>query len=125
MARAQFRDTVMLRGPAGLVAVPPGMTASAALFDVGTSNPISDVIYAGESGAGTLPNPFATGDNGLVNFWTTGERELDIVASCPGFINTRTTVATDAPGQGAADVPLRTYIQHIMSQLDPGGPPAP
>jgi hypothetical protein len=125
--RAQFRDTVLLLGAGGTLVVPPA-GAQVAVYDVGTSNPIADVLYADASSSATLPNPMFTEDNGLVDFWTLEEREIDLVVTCPGYQPQRVTVTTDAAGGGGGageDIALRTYVQHIMGVLDPSGPPAP
>ena len=62
MPRAQFRDTVMLRGTKNVLTVPPPTTpATVTLFDTGTSNPISDTIYADSSSPATLPSRVGAG----------------------------------------------------------------
>jgi hypothetical protein len=100
MARAQFRDTVLLRTANGVVVLPPA-GATAALYDVATNTPITDTIYADESGSDTLANPLVLGNDGLINIWTSAERELDVVVSAAGFITSRITVTTDSAVSGA------------------------
>jgi hypothetical protein len=99
MPRAQFRDTVLLRTANGLVGIPPS-GATAAVYDVGTSVPIADTLYADESGSATLTNPVKVGADGLVVFWTAAELELDVVISAAGYSTVRTTVTTDAASSG-------------------------
>jgi len=97
MSRAQFRDQVMLRWANGALGVPSAASApTAALYDVGTSNPISEPIYADESSATLLPNPIVLGTDGLIDFWLVAERELDVVVSALGYTSMRNTVMTDA-----------------------------
>lgn len=93
--RAQFRDTVMLRTSNGLLAVPPVGTL-VAVYDVDTSVPITDTIYANDSGPATLPNPMPTGADGLIDFWLDYERQFDVEVSAPGFQTLRTTATSDA-----------------------------
>ena len=129
--RAQFRDTVMLRYPNGGLGVPPGATVN--LYDVGTTSPIVGTIWADASGTATLPNPMPTGNDGAIDFWLDMERELDVVVSCGGYDTVRVTVTTDSASGGdgqwpmaaGVDSALRTYVQHIMGQIDPTGPPPP
>ena len=129
--RAQFRDTVMLRSPNGGLGVPPG--AQVSLYDVGTSSPIVGTIWADASSTATLPNPMPTGDDGAIDFWLDVERELDVVVTCSGYEPVRVTVTTDSASGGGGggsgttgvDSALRTYVQHIMGQIDPTGPPPP
>jgi hypothetical protein len=101
--RAQFRDTVMLRHPNGVLGTPP--PASAAIYDVGTSVPISGPIYADGDSPATLPNPMPTSADGTVTFWLDAERELDVVVSCPNFTPVRTTVTADAAAEPALPGP--------------------
>lgn len=112
MPRAQFRDTVMLRNGNGMLTLPPG-PAVASFYDVGTSNLITDTIYADDSSPTTLPNPITLGIDGLVDIWTDLERELDVEVSYTGFISSRTTVTTD----GATTV--------TTGPIGPQGPPGP
>ena len=101
MARAQFRDTVQLRWPNGAVGMPPSTaTATAALYNVGTSTPIADTVYADNTSGTTLPNPLMVGADGLVNFWLASERELDLYVTCAGYTPVRTTVTTDGATSG-------------------------
>jgi|SRR5215471_17776135 len=94
MPRAQFRDVVMMRGASGVLMVaPPG--ASVALYDIGTSNPIAEAIYAAEGGSQVLSNPLYPSVDGAIEFWLAEERELDLVASCPGLTTVRATITTD------------------------------
>jgi hypothetical protein len=93
MARAQFRDVIMVRGTGGTFLVPPSGT-SVALYDVGTSTPISDVISS-SSGA-VLPNPLTLGTDGQLEFWLPSERELDLVVSATNYTPVRSTVTVDA-----------------------------
>jgi hypothetical protein len=120
--RAQFRDTVLLRSSIGALSVAGG-SALVALYDVGTSSPIGEVIYAAASGAGTLNNPVVTDPDGTLNFWLAEERELDVVVSCPGFRSVRVTVTSDSAGN-AIDFALRNYVGYVMGSIDPGGTPA-
>jgi len=123
--RAQFRDTVLLRWPSGGLNVAPAPAGvSVALYDVGTSNPISEPIYVDESTPATLTNPLSTDASGSILFWLAGERLLDLVVRCPGFSDVRTTITTDSAGS-AIDSGVRTYVQHIMGVIDPGGAPSP
>jgi hypothetical protein len=114
MPRAQFRDTLMLRGPGpppnALTAPPLGVTATASLYDVGTSNPISEPIYADNSSATTLSNPVTLNADGALTFWLAEERELDLVVSCPGYTPQRTTVTTDGVTANAATIPLNQNL---------------
>lgn len=63
MSRPQARDVVIdnTGTPVGSVTV--------SVFDVGTTNPVSDTIYSGESGSATLANPFTSAVNGEVEFY--------------------------------------------------------
>lgn len=99
MARAQFRDTVMLRTANGVLTLPPA-GASAAFYNVGSSTPISDTIYADDASSATLTNPLALDDDGLINIWTSAERELDVVVSAAGYVTARVTVTTDSATSG-------------------------
>jgi len=95
MTRAQFRDTVMVRGPTGMVGIAP-ITATASLCDVGTLTLIAESIYANESGTQLLPNPVPVSVDGSLDFWLAAERELDLVVTCPGYIDVRVTVTADS-----------------------------
>ena len=123
--RAQFRDTVFIRWPSGGLSVPPTPAGvQAALYDVGTINPISEPIYAAESGPDLLPNPLPADNSGTILFWLQNERMLDVVITCPGYSTVRHTISTDSAG-AAIDSAVRTYVGHIMGVIDPGGAPAP
>jgi hypothetical protein len=98
MGRAMFRDTILVKSPNGLLSVPN--TASVSVYDVGTSNPISDTLYADDSSGTTLANPLAIGADGTFQFWTLTEREMDVVVTTSGYQPVRTTVMTDAAGWG-------------------------
>jgi len=151
VTRAQFRDTVMMRGSNGtLMSAPAG--ASVSLFDVGTTTRINEKIYADDSSGTLLSNPLTPAPDGTINFWLDEERELDVEVACFGFATVRVTVTTDGPvgvvagpagpqgpqgipgpvgpagpagPAGAVDHDLRVYVQHIMSIIDPSGPPPP
>jgi|SRR5215471_15087130 len=123
MARAQYRESVLLQASNGAL-TSAGGGALATIYDVGTSNPISDVLYADPSSQTRLTNPFATGPDGSVNFWLASERQIDVVVSCPGYGPVRVTVTADSAGN-AIDSSLRTYVGHVMGVIDPGGAPAP
>jgi len=143
-ARAQFRDTVLLRASDGTLDVGAG-SALVTLYDVDTTMPIAEPIYVDQSGLETLPNPFASGLDGSITFWTAEEREIDLHVQCPGFSTLVVTITTDAaigfltgpqgpegpagppgtPGASGSDHDLRVYVQHVMSVLDPTGPPPP
>jgi hypothetical protein len=99
VARAQFRDTIALRGTNGMLLVPPPGMATAAVYDVGTSNPVGEPIYADDSTTATLANPIPVGSDGLLNFWLAEERELDLLVQASGFASVRTTVTTDSSMQ--------------------------
>jgi hypothetical protein len=94
MPRAQFRDSVMLRWANGLVGVPA--VGNASLFEIGTTTPIADTIYADISSPTTLPNPLPVAEDGTVEFWLDTERDLDLVINSPGYTSERRTIATDA-----------------------------
>lgn len=100
MPRAQFRDTVLLRTPNGTVLVP--QSSSAAVYDVGTSSPITDTLYADNLSGTTLANPIAIGADGAIAFWTLLERELDVVVSTSGYAAVRITSLTKAALNTAA-----------------------
>ena len=121
--RAQFRDTILLRASNGALSVAGG-SALAALYDVGTSSPIGDTIYADASSPATLSNPLVSDADGTLNFWLAAERQLDVVVSCPTYAPVRVTVTTDSAGN-AVDSALRTYVGHVMGVIDPGGAPQP
>lgn len=93
-SRAMFRDTVLLRSPTGTLFVP--QSSSVAVYDVGTSNPVTDTLYFDSLNPTTLPNPIPIGADGAIQFWTTTERTLDVVVSTAGYVPVRTTVMTDA-----------------------------
>src|SRR5215831_19842543 len=99
MPRAQFRDTALLRGGSGGLIVAP-TSATVAVYDTGTSTPISELLYADSSSGTTLPNPIPMGPDGLITFWTAAERGLDVVVSATGYSSVRTTVTTDAATSG-------------------------
>jgi len=90
--RAQFRDTVLLKTPNGTVIVP--LSSSAAVYDVGTTNPIVDTLYADHASGVLLPNPIPVGSDGAIQFWTLNQRELDVVVTTPGYLPVRTTGVT-------------------------------
>jgi hypothetical protein len=121
--RAQFRDTVMLRSSVGALSVASG-SGLAALYDVGTTNPISETIYADPTSTATQNNPIVTDRDGTINFWLAEERQLDVVVSVPGYNSVRFTVTTDSVGN-AIDSALRTYVSHVMGSIDPGNAPQP
>lgn len=87
----------MIRGIGGILTVPPYAT-SVMLYDVGTSTPIGETIYADDSSGTTLSNPLVPDSDGLINFWLAEERELDVVVSCAGFSPSRQTITTDGIG---------------------------
>lgn len=47
------------------------------LYDPGTSNLITDTVWADNAGAMALPNPFIS-SNGIINFYLTSPRRLDV-----------------------------------------------
>ena len=97
MPRALYQNTILLRWANGSVGVPPPNTQpTAALVEIGTSNPIAETIWADSSSATTLPNPIPLGPDGLLDFWLGEERMLDVVVSAIGYTSVRTTVMTDA-----------------------------
>jgi hypothetical protein len=92
VARALFRDTVLLRTPNASIVVP--LSSSAAVYDVGTSNPVTDTLYADDSSTILLPNPIPIASDGGIVFWTLNERECDVVVTTPGYQPVRSTVVT-------------------------------
>jgi hypothetical protein len=123
--RAQFRDTVMLRWPSGGLTIAPQPAGVVGhVYDVGTVNPISEPIYADASSPTTLANPVPLDATGTIDFWLAEERQIDLVVTGPGFSQVRVTTTTDSAGS-AIDSAVRTYVQRIMSVLDPSGPPPP
>jgi hypothetical protein len=99
----------MLRAVNGLLVAPsPANGAKAALYEVGTSTPIYDTIYADDSSGALLGNPLIPGTDGTINFWLAEERELDVQVTAPGYATVRTTVTTDG-----------------VTQAGPAGPPGP
>jgi len=77
-------------------------SASAAIYDVGTTNPITDTLYADHSSGITLSNPIPIGADGAIQFWTTLEREMDVVVTTPGYASVRATGLTHAALNTAA-----------------------
>ena len=121
MPRAQFRDVVVMRGTSGVLMVaPPG--TSVALYDIGTSNPIAEAIYAAEGGSQMLPNPLYPSVDGSIEFWLAEERELDLVASCPGLTTVRATVTTDGISPVGAGVVGPPGAQGPQGPVGPQGP---
>ena len=93
-SRAQFRDTLLLRSSNGVVMVP--REGSASVYDVGTSTPIADVLYADVEGDATLVNPVPVSSDGSIVFWLTHERVFDLVVSVPGYAVARVTTQSDS-----------------------------
>jgi hypothetical protein len=52
--------------------------ASVYLYDVGTTNPIGQIIYTTAAGVGTYTNPLTTNANGEVDFWLESGARIDI-----------------------------------------------
>jgi len=84
----------MLLSSSGLV-VPPASGGSAAVYDPGTTSPISETIYADSTSASTLANPLTPGADGLINFWLAEEREFDVLVSYSGYAALRVNVTSD------------------------------
>ena len=91
------------------------------------------VLLASAQIVPTMGDEVPTGDDGAIDFWLDVERELDVVVTCSGYEPVRVTVTTDSASGGGGggsgttgvDSALRTYVQHIMGQIDPTGPPPP
>ena len=96
MPRAQFRDTIMLRAGNNQLLVPPAAATTVWLYEVGTVTPLLSTIYADDSSTTTLGQPLQPGDDGMLEFWTDIERELDISVSCPGYLTVTATTTTDS-----------------------------
>lgn len=89
MARAHFVDSI-LWNDTGVARVLSGATAH--VYDVGTSTPISDTLYAAATGVDTLSNPLTADDNGKIEFYLENDRRVDLVISKTGYTSVRRTV---------------------------------
>jgi hypothetical protein len=115
---AQFRDTVMLRSRTGVVGLPPS-GALAYVYDVGTSDFVSDTMFSNSSGGQTLPNPMPVGSDGLIELWVPDEREMDIVVAAPGYSIVRATVTADSAS------PVKIGPDGVPGNDGPAGPEGP
>src|SRR5258706_14565311 len=85
--RAHCRGTVL--GLAAGNALNPLPGAQVALYDVGTTTPITDLISAGPTGSTTLANPVPTDGQGNYEFWLEKGRLLDLFQTYPGLSSLR------------------------------------
>jgi hypothetical protein len=114
LARAQFRDTIALRGPAGVLSVPPPAGNSVWILDVGTANPITEPIYADDSSSQTLSNPLTAAPDGSLVFWLGAEREFDLVVSAPGYVTMRVTATSDSAAGASSIFTNPTFLGTVF-----------
>src|SRR5262245_13616713 len=84
MARSLFRDTIALRGPAGLIP----LSGAAARFyypDGGALTPIAFPLYPDATSATPLPVPFTTGVKGELEVWSDDPCRVRVIVSKTGY----------------------------------------
>lgn len=89
-ARARFYDVAV--DPAGR----PIRDIAAAVYQTGTTTPISATIYAAATGSTTLSNPITANDQGEVEFYLIDPATVDIAWSKAGWTSETHTVAVVA-----------------------------
>ena len=96
MARAHYFTSLAGR-LSDTVSLAPLTGALVNVYQEGTSTPITETLYSGASGAGTLANPLTAGVDGFTEFWLEKEKRLDIVIVATGFASKRVTIEAQQP----------------------------
>lgn len=98
MARAHFRDSLF-----GATSPPRLLVgATVAVYEVGTTTPISQTLYAARTGSTTKTNPITTGSDGLVEFWLDERARVDLSITHPDM--SALTVTVEVDGDPSEDV---------------------
>lgn len=82
MSRAYFRDDIVIPG------LGPAANATVRVRQPGTSTPIVDDIFAGDTGGTTLSNPITAGPNGRVLFYLNTPQRVDLYIEGAGMAPT-------------------------------------
>lgn len=107
MARAHFADVLIGTSGTGSLSLLDGATVH--VYDQGTTTPISQTIYAADSGGTTIANPLTSDANGKVEFWLDTPARVDLAASKTGFSPSIRTVDVEAaPSGGGSGVQVAT-----------------
>src|SRR5215510_6878678 len=117
MARAQFRDSVLLRGGNGLLSAPPSGQGLVAVYQSGTTTPIAATLYADALSSATLPNPFPTGSDGYVSFYVASELEFDLYVSAPGYSSLTLHASADAVQPAGSSLPSGGASGTVLTKL--------
>lgn len=117
MARSLFRDTICLRGPAGLI---PVSGAEVRFYEPGTLTPIAFSLYPDGQTTTTLPSPYVTGSLGELEVWADQPHRVRIIVGMPGYAVADETIDIEAdPAAGATDQDIAGAILAHEAKADP------
>ncbi len=66
-------------------ALAPVALATVAVYQVGTTTPVTGTLYSTATGVGTLTNPLTANASGLVEFWMTNAQQVDLAITAAGY----------------------------------------
>src|SRR5215203_1814134 len=117
MPRSLYRDTVMVKGPAGAI---PLAGAAVEFKDATTGLPISFSLYPDNTSPLPLVQPYVTGDLGELEVWADLPHRVQITVTKNGLTQARETIDLEYPPEyGATDSDITDAVAAHEAKDDP------
>lgn len=121
MPRSFFRDSVLVKGPAGTIPLAGAAVSFYLPAAPGSpATPISFPLYRGRDDPDPMVLPYVTGDLGELEVWADAPHRIRIIAAKSGLVSADETIDLEAePDLGATDEDITDALAAHEADLDP------